>query len=129
MSEQKKDFLKENFSFDAAKWFEERNEGKRVARYPEGSSISLEEMYYHIKVRHSYDTNCISMTTSAGIARTYETEYKQYAMIRVPKNMETSSINASAYMFDELKKRVQLRIEELLEQAENGNEKNGTKYK
>ncbi len=100
--------------------FEERNAGKLIARYPEGSSVSLEEMYHHIKYGYSLDTNCISLSTNAGIAVTYGGEFRQYVMVKVPKNKESQNINAASYMMEELKKRVEARVEKLQEEAKKG---------
>ena len=68
---------------DSKRW-EEKHQEK--ARWNEESKISLEEIYNHIKVHYSLQTNCISLTSNANIVRTYgETFSDKYVIIKVPK--------------------------------------------
>ena len=92
-------------------------------RWNSESTVSLEEMYNHIKMHYSLETNCISLSSNANVARTYgETFSDKYVMIKVPKKeMGQRVYNAGQYMLSEIDKKVQERIaqgdipEEILE--------------
>ncbi len=92
-------------------------------RWNSESTVSLEEMYNHIKMHYSLETNCISLSSNANVARTYgETFSDKYVMIKVPKReMGQRVYNAGQYMLSEIDKKVQERIaqgdipEEILE--------------
>ena len=95
-------------------------------RWNSESTVSLEEMYNHIKTPYSLETNCISLSSNANVARTYgETFSDKYVMIKVPKReMGQRVYNAGQYMLSEIDKKVQERIaqgnipEEVLEDFE-----------
>ena len=95
-------------------------------RWNAESTITLEEMYNHIKMHYSLETNCISLSSNANVARTYgETFSDKYVMIKVPKKeMGQRVYNAGQYMLAEIDKKVQERIaqgdipEEVLEDFE-----------
>ena len=78
------------------------------AKYTEESTISLEEMYDHIKMHYSLQTNCISLSSNANVARTYEKMFSDnFVMIRVPKkDMDEKCFHAGPYMLSEIEKRV-----------------------
>ena len=105
---------------DRERW-EETHEIK--PRWNSESTVSLEEMYNHIKMHYSLETNCISLSSNANVARTYgETFSDKYVMIKVPKReMGQRVYNAGQYMLSEIDKKVQERIaqgdipEEILE--------------
>ena len=92
-------------------------------RWNAESTVTLEEMYNHIKMHYSLETNCISLSSNANVARTYgETFSDKYVMIKVPKReMGQRVYNAGQYMLSEIDKKVQERIaqgdipEEILE--------------
>ena len=81
-------------------------------RWNAESTITLEEMYNHIKMHYSLETNCISLSSNANVARTYgETFSDKYVMIKVPKKeMGQRVYNAGQYMLSEIAKKVQERI-------------------
>ena len=83
-------------------------------RYDENSNISLEEIFNHIKMHYSKDTNCISFSSNANVALTYgrkDYEY-QYITIKVPKEeMGNIVYNAGLYMMQELTKKVNDAVE------------------
>ena len=81
-------------------------------RWNSESTVSLEEMYNHIKMHYSLETNCISLSSNANVARTYgETFSDKYVMIKVPKReMGQRVYNAGQYMLSEIDKKVQERI-------------------
>ena len=83
-------------------------------RWNETSKISLEEMYHHIKMHYSLDTNCISLASNANVARTYgETFSDKYVIITVPKKeMGEKVFNAGQYMLSEIANKVNERIEQ-----------------
>ena len=83
-------------------------------RWNETSKISLEEMYHHIKMHYSLDTNCISLTSNSNVARTYgETFSDKYVIITVPKKeMGEKVFNAGQYMLSEIANKVNERIEQ-----------------
>ena len=95
-------------------------------RWNAESTVTLEEMYNHIKMHYSLETNCISLSSNANVARTYgETFSDKYVMIKVPKKeMGQRVYNAGQYMLTEIDKKVQERIaqgdipEEVLEDFE-----------
>ena len=105
---------------DRERW-EETHEIK--PRWNAESTVTLEEMYSHIKTPYSLETNCISLSSNANVARTYgETFSDKYVMIKVPKReMGQRVYNAGQYMLSEIDKKVQERIaqgdipEEILE--------------
>ena len=105
---------------DRERW-EETHEIK--PRWNSESTVSLKEMYNHIKMHYSLETNCISLSSNANVARTYgETFSDKYVMIKVPKReMGQRVYNAGQYMLSEIDKKVQERIaqgdipEEILE--------------
>ena len=92
-------------------------------RWNAESQVTLEEMYSHIKTPYSLETNCISLSSNANVARTYgETFSDKYVMIKVPKKeMGKRVYNAGQYMLAEIDKKIQERIaqgdvpEEILE--------------
>ena len=90
---------------DRERW-NERNEEQ--AKYSEKSKISLEEIFSHIKMHYSLQTNCISLSSNANVVRTYEDMFStKYVMIKVPKKeMGEKVYNAGQYMLDEVEKRV-----------------------
>ena len=81
-------------------------------RWNAESKVTLEEMYNHIKMHYSLETNCISLSSNANVARTYgETFSDKYVMIKVPKKeMGQRVYNAGQYMLAEIDKKVQERI-------------------
>ena len=81
-------------------------------RWNAESTVTLEEMYNHIKMHYSLETNCISLSSNANVARTYgETFSDKYVMIKVPKKeMGQRVYNAGQYMLSEIDKKVQERI-------------------
>ena len=81
-------------------------------RWNAESTVTLEEMYNHIKMHYSLETNCISLSSNANVARTYgETFSDKYVMIKVPKKeMGQRVYNAGQYMLSEIARKVQERI-------------------
>ena len=81
-------------------------------RWNAESTVTLEEMYNHIKTPYSLETNCISLSSNANVARTYgETFSDKYVMIKVPKKeMGQRVYNAGQYMLSEIARKVQERI-------------------
>lgn len=90
---------------DRERWNEK---SKGQAMYSEKSKISLEEIFSHIKMHYSLQTNCISLSSNANVVRTYEDMFStKYVMIKVPKKeMGEKVYNAGQYMLDEVEKRV-----------------------
>ena len=94
---------------DRERWEETHN---LTPRWNAESTVTLEEMYNHIKMHYSLETNCISLSSNANVARTYgETFSDKYVMIKVPKKeMGQRVYNAGQYMLAEIDKKVQERI-------------------
>ena len=94
---------------DRERWEETHN---LTPRWNAESQVTLEEMYNHIKTPYSLETNCISLSSNANVARTYgETFSDKYVMIKVPKKeMGQRVYNAGQYMLAEIDKKVQERI-------------------
>ena len=87
----------------------DRERYKDIPTYTENSNLSLEEMFDHVKMHHSKDTNCISLTTNANVALLYgRGNYKdEYVMIKIPKkDLKTEVTNAGVYMMEETEKRI-----------------------
>ena len=94
----------------------ERFEGE--TKYTEDSSITLEEVYDHIKMHYRKDTNCVSLTSNANIAINYgRGSYKdKYIMIKIPKKeFGEQTVEAGQYMLQELYSRIKQSLEELPE--------------
>ena len=96
---------------DRERWEETHQEGPR---WNAESTVSLEEMYNHIKMHYSLQTNCISLSSNANVARTYGEAFSdKYVMIKVPKKeMGEKVFNAGQYMLDEIAKQVEQIIAE-----------------
>ena len=94
---------------DRERWEETHN---IKPRWNAESTVTLEEMYNHIKMHYSLETNCISLSSNANVARTYgETFSDKYVMIKVlRKEMGQRVYNAGQYMLAEIDKKVQERI-------------------
>ena len=108
--------IKENNEYtmlrtDRERW-EEEHPGERP-RWNSESEVSLEEMYSHIKMHYSLQTNCISLSSNANVARTYGEEFSdKYVMVRVPKKeMGERVFHAGPYMLQEIEKIVEKEIE------------------
>ena len=94
----------------------ERFEGE--TKYTVDSSITLEEVYDHIKMHYRKDTNCVSLTSNANIAINYgRGSYKdKYVMIKIPKKeFGEQTVEAGQYMLQELYSRIMRTLEELPE--------------
>ena len=96
---------------DRERWEETHQE---VPRWNAESKVTLEEMYNHIKMHYSLQTNCISLSSNANVARTYGEAFSdKYVMIKVPKKeMGEKVFHAGQYMLDEIEKKVEQRITE-----------------
>lgn len=96
---------------DRERW-EERHQEK--PRWNVDSTVTLEEMFNHIKMHYSLQTNCISLSSNANVARTYGEAFSdKYVMIRVPKKeMGEKVFHAGEYMLQEIAKQVEQRISE-----------------
>ena len=87
----------------------DRERYKDNPTYTENSNLSLEEMFDHIKMHHSKDTNCISLTTNANVALLYgRGNYNdEYVMVKIPKkDLEQEVTNAGVYIMEEIEKRI-----------------------
>lgn len=94
---------------DRERWEESH---KEKAHWTSDSKITLEEMFNHIKMHYSLQTNCISLTSNANVVRTYgETFSDKYVMIKVPKKeMGEKVFHAGQYMLEEIEKQVEQAI-------------------
>ncbi|MBQ6477275.1 MAG: DEAD/DEAH box helicase family protein, partial [Bacilli bacterium] len=96
-----------NGKIDRIRTDRERYEGK--PNYHEDSENSLEEMFDHIKMHHSTDTNCISFTSNSNVGIMYGRVYykDKYVILKVPKDdIGKHTIFAGSYMVDETEKRI-----------------------
>ena len=91
---------------DRERW--EENHPEEKPRWNKDSEISLEEMYTHIKMHYSLQTNCNSLSSNANVVRMYGYMYNpHYFMITVPKKeMGERVFHAGEYMLDEIQKRI-----------------------
>ena len=79
------------------------------AKYKADDVISLREMYEHIKIHYSQDTNCISLTSNACVALMYGNDWfdDKYIIIKVPhQEMNEKYTNAPLYMMKEINKEI-----------------------
>ena len=85
----------------------DRERYEETPMYNSDSSISLIEMFDHIKMHHRTDTNCISLTSNANAAVLYGRGYykDKYIVVKVPKIEFGSKVyNAGQYMMIEINK-------------------------
>ena len=78
--------------------------------YDENSSLSLEEVFDHIKMRHRKDTNCISLTSNANTAAIYgRGNYNdQYILVKVPKlELGKNIVQAGPYIINEISQSIE----------------------
>lgn len=92
------------------------NEQGKKSIFTDSREISLKEVWRHIRVNHTKDTNTISLTTNSNIVIDYGNgadHNKRYVLVKVPKNdAEKSNIyNAGLYMLQEIEKLIQLELE------------------
>ena len=94
---------------DRERWQEKHQE---KPKWNEKSNITLEEIYNHIKMHYSLQTNCISLTSNANVARTYgETFSDKYVMVKVPKKeMGEKVFHAGEYMLEKIAEQLEERI-------------------
>ena len=86
---------------------ERHEEQYGTAKYKEDDSISLEEIWDHIKMRYLKETNCISISTNANVSLDYGSNYyDDYAIIKVPKFDTKEYYHAGSYMLGEIKKTI-----------------------
>ena len=96
---------------DRERWEETHQE---EPRWNSESTVTLEEMYNHIKMHYSLQTNCISLSSNANVVRTYgDTFSDKYVMIKVPKKeMGEKVFTAGQYMLEEIEKHIEKAISE-----------------
>ena len=94
---------------DRERWEETHQE---EPRWNSDSKVTLEEMYSHIKIHYSLQTNCISLSSNANVARTYGEAFSdRYVMIKVPKKeMGERVFHAGQYMLAEIERQVEQAI-------------------
>lgn len=89
----------------------ERFDGE--TKYTDESIISLEEVNDHVKWSHTYDTNCISLTTNANVACIFGREYynDSYVIVKIPKEELNKNVFCSGlYLINEINKRIEKMI-------------------
>ena len=104
---------------DRERWNETH---ERQAKYTRESTLTLDELYSHIRNQYSLETNCISLTSNANVARMYGEQFSQnYVMITVPKKeMGEKIVSAGPYVLKEIEKRVEQELtKELPEKIKN----------
>ena len=72
------------------------------SRYKESDSISLDEVYSHVKKNFYPGTNCISFSTNCNVSLDYGYGSNKYVMIKVPKSGSSSIYSGGQYMLNEL---------------------------
>lgn len=94
---------------DRERYVEENGE----AKYSENSEISLTEMWEHIRIGQSKQTNCISLSGNTNVSVDYGQGYnEEYTVIRAPKNSD-KIFNAGQYMLREIEKAINRELEKL----------------
>ena len=98
---------------DRERYVEENGE----AKYSEDSEISLFEMWEHIRIGQSKQTNCISLSSNTNVSLDYGSGYnEEYTIVKVPKN-SSNVFNAGQYMLREIEKYIEIEIQKLPEDS------------
>ena len=103
----------DNGNFERIRTDRERYEEKTEngePKYSKDATISLEEVYDHVKMHYRKDTNCISLSSNGNVSIAYgRGNYKdRYVMVKVPKQeLGERVINAGQYMLREIERRVE----------------------
>lgn len=98
-----KDGTVERIRTDRERYLEQES----TAKYHEDDTISLEEVWDHIKMRYSHETNCISLSTNANVSLDYGNHYfDEYAIVKIPKDQASSFYPAGEYMLSEIDDRI-----------------------
>ena len=87
----------------------DRERSVKEEKYHFDSELTLEQVYDHIKMYHRKDTNCISLSSNAGVSVTYgRGNYKdRYILVKVPKEkMGEKVICAGEYMLKEIEREI-----------------------
>ena len=98
----------------------DRERYEENTKYTEDSTISLEEVYDHIKMHYRKDTNCISLTSNSNIAVNYgRGSYKdKYIMVKIPKKeFDEKTVVAGQFLLKELYSKIIDAIENLPEES------------
>ena len=88
----------------------DRERYEKDPKYTEESTLTLEEIFDHIKMHHRKDTNCISLTSNANVAAMYGRGYykDKYVMVKIPKkDIGKYIVNAGSYILEEIEKRIE----------------------
>lgn len=88
----------------------DRDRYEKESKYTEESTLTLEEIFDHIKMHHRKDTNCISLTSNANVAAMYGRGYykDKYVMVKIPKrDIGKYVVNAGSYILEEIEKRIE----------------------
>ncbi len=83
--------------------------GGRKTKYSKDEPLTLEQIYDHIKINYSKETNCISLSSNANVSILYGrgSYTDKYIMVIVPKDeMGKSVVFAGQYMLQEIKKKI-----------------------
>ena len=99
----------------------DRSRYDKTPKYKEDATLSLEEIFDHIKVHHRTDTNCISLSSNANVSLLYGREYykDKYVLVKVPKKeFGQRVVNAGLYMMNQ----IQDKINEFINNGELSNE-------
>lgn len=78
-----------------------------------GSGLSIEEVYDQIKIRHRYDTNCISLTKNSNVAITYLKNDEGYAIIQIEPQELEEYFEAGEYFKKVISERIESATKEL----------------
>lgn len=101
---------------DSERFEEEKGQ---QAKYNSKSEISLEEVWDHIKMRYSKETNCISLSSNSNVSVDYGQSYNnEYVMIKVSKQKESNVYNAGQYMLEEINKRIEKVLKSIQQDSE-----------
>ena len=75
-------------------------------KYNDKSTISLEELYDHIKMRYRRDTNCISLSKDANVVLTYHTENPRYVLVKISPEKLEEVVDAGEYFLKAIEEKV-----------------------
>ena len=87
----------------------DRSRYDKIPKYKENSTLSLNEIFDHIKVHHRLDTNCISLSSNANVSLLYGREYykDKYVLVKIPKKeFGQKVVNAGLYMMNQIENKI-----------------------
>ena len=96
---------------------ERYEEVNKISKYS-GATITIDEVYDHIKMHHLKNTNCISLSSNANVTIDYGKNYhEQYAMVKIPKKDFSNFYEAGKYMLNEIERLLEEKLTTIQEES------------